>query len=122
MEQSSTEQLLTEVTVHSLSGTRWFRNTFADLLVETNEDGLITNFSFSYTKRNRSLSLEWDGFRLRTFQIDEGDSKPLQNQTPIVSGELSASPKEAHELLSQVGSHLDPDIYDFVCSRIGAAV
>lgn len=122
MNESNPEQLLTEVTVHSLSGTRWFRNTFADLLIETSPDGVITNFSFSYTKRSRSLSLEWDGFKLRTFQIDEGDSKPLQNQTPIVTAELESSPKEAHDILSRVGSHLDPEIFDFVCSRIGAIV
>ncbi len=122
MEKHMSENLLTEVTVHSLSGTRWFRNAYVDLLIEFNEDGAFTNFTFSYSKRDQSLSLEWDGFQLRTFQIDEGESKPLQAQTPIVVGELSSSPKEAYELLTQVGSHLDPEIFDFVCSRIASQV
>ncbi len=119
-----------EVSIESVAGTRWFRNSEIDLLVEQKANGEISNFTFSYRRSGICTSLEWDGWQLRTFHTVEAEGEPNKpaHEAKTESGQsgveeaLIATPIEAYKLLAKVGSALDPNIFNFVSTRIASKV
>ena len=116
--QTVTEEKLQEVQVHALKSTQWFRSTIADLVIESSPAGEIIHFSFSYRRRRENLSIEWDGFHLKSFQIDEGELDPAFNRSPIVMAEQTTPVNEALAVFCKVADNLDPRIFDFVSTKL----
>ena len=113
-----TEDKLQEVQVHALKSTQWFRSTIADLVIESNSNGEIVHFSFSYRRRRENLSIEWDGFHLKSFQIDEGEQDPTFNRSPLILAEMETPVNEALVVFCKVADQLEPKIFDFVSSKL----
>lgn len=64
---------------------RWFSDDEMDLIVWYSADGALEGFQLCYDKSRRERAFEWRrGGSLRHFVVDDGESTPLRNDTPIL--------------------------------------
>ncbi|PIR18789.1 MAG: hypothetical protein COV48_05610 [Elusimicrobia bacterium CG11_big_fil_rev_8_21_14_0_20_64_6] len=64
---------------------RWFSDEEMDLIVWCAEDGALNGFELCYDKSGRERAFDWRRERgLRHFVVDDGESSPLRNDSPIL--------------------------------------
>lgn len=64
---------------------RWFSDDEMDLIVWSGEDGVLNGFELCYDKSGRERAFVWRrGGALSHFTVDDGESTPLRNDTPIL--------------------------------------
>lgn len=108
---------------------RWFADDFFELIVWLDETSTVEGFQLCYDRGRRERALTWTeakGFRHDA--VDDGESSPLKNQTPLFrkggdfdGGEILRRFRSASALLprtiaefvdskiSEMGSNLDVD-------------
>jgi hypothetical protein len=99
---------------------RWFASTHADLVVWQDAAG-ISSFEFCYDKPQDEHVLRWrKGEGFRHARVDDGEDNPARNRTPIhiADGEFDLGRLAAR--FRQLGSDIDPEIYQFVLARLNA--
>ncbi|MDD5303459.1 MAG: hypothetical protein PHS14_10150 [Elusimicrobia bacterium] len=65
---------------------RWFSDDEMDLIVWFAEDGVLVGFELCYGKSRRERAYGWRrGGALSHFVVDDGESTPLRNDTPILT-------------------------------------
>lgn len=103
---------------------RWFRSRSADLYIwpaSQDDAGSIPVRAFEYCYRDlyKEHYLSWDkqgGFRYA--RIDDGETSPLTNDTPLVvpNGDTNAAFAARH--FREQGVGIDLDIYQFVLHKL----
>lgn len=74
---------------------RWFFDDEMDLIVWLAEDGTVQGFELCYDKSGRERAFVWRrGDRLRGYAVDDGESTPLRNDSPILVSGGAASDRE----------------------------
>jgi hypothetical protein len=64
---------------------RWFSDEEMDLIVWYDDAGTISGFELCYDKSRTERAISWKrGGRPHRFVVDDGESTPLRNDTPIL--------------------------------------
>lgn len=97
---------------------RWFSCTSADLYLWY-EDGDCVAFEFCYGKPRAERSLRWHrDTGCRHARIDDGESSPLANRTPIALAEEDYDAGSIALELERVASGMDPRIIRLVLNAL----
>jgi len=63
---------------------RWFADDFFELIVWYDEMSNVEGFQLCYDRGHRERALTWTkAYGLRHEAVDDGESSPLKNQTPL---------------------------------------
>jgi hypothetical protein len=100
---------------------RWFADEEFDLWLWLEDDGSIHGFQLCYDKPRRERALTWtrkDGYSHG--RVDDGESLPTKNQTPILVMDGLFSRHEIRERFLRHGAEIDAGIVGFVSERLSA--
>jgi len=102
---------------------RWFTDDDFDLYIwyADRTAKSITGFQLCYQKKNKQKALTWNrgkGF-LHT-AIDDGESTPLKNRTPILVADGTFRKNEVLRGFRSAAAAIEPDLARFVAETIEA--
>lgn len=100
---------------------RWFRSRSADLYIWPSRQGSFPVRAFEYCYRDlyKEHYLSWDkrgGFRYA--RIDDGETSPLTNDTPLVVPNGDADTAFAARHFRVEGVAIDREIYQFILHKL----
>ena len=98
---------------------RWFSCAAADLYVWQDDNGDLSSFELCYDKPRDEHALRWSedaGFSHT--RIDDGESSPLKNYTPIVVPDGRFDPTEIALTFEAIASAIDSRVYRFVLGKL----
>jgi len=96
-------------------GRKWYSDNYFDLIVWTYPDGSISGFQLCYDKYKAERALTWtkeNGFSHE--RVDDGESNPSKNLTPILVPDGACPIGEIIELFLAQSAGIDPAIRSFV--------
>lgn len=102
---------------------RWFTDEEFDLFVwyEDSSRRQILGFQLCYDKRGEQKALTW--YRERGYlhtAIDDGESTPLKNRTPILVADGVFPRDRIAALFHEAARNLDPELVELVEGRLEA--
>jgi hypothetical protein len=99
---------------------RWFSDSYFDLFVWFDQQGIIDRFQLCYGKSQDEHALTWK--RPSTYyhqQVDDGENKPGKSKsTPILLPDGMFDFRTIAERFSKESQNIDPDIKQFVHQKI----
>lgn len=100
-------------------GRRWYSDNYFDLIVWTGPDGFISGFQLCYDKYKRERALTWTketGYSHE--RVDDGESNPAKNQTPILVPDGVCPIREIIDLFLSRSAEVEPPIRTFITDRL----
>ena len=98
---------------------RWFSDDDFDLVVWFSDSGGIVGFQLCYDKLGVERALIWSNSgECGHFRVDNGESTPLKNLTPILMPDGAFSKDRITTAFLQVSNNLEPAIQSFVVARL----
>ncbi len=101
------------------SNRRWFSDNYFDLIVWIDQNGSISGFQLCYDKYKKERALTWtarNGFNHE--RVDDGESNPSKNLTPILIPDGICPTQEIIELFLLRSVEIDPQLRSFVVDKI----
>ncbi|MEM1157804.1 MAG: hypothetical protein AAF649_11480 [Verrucomicrobiota bacterium] len=102
----------------------WFNRIFSDtdhlLSVTYTRDKEVACFHFVIGLRwDNKTWLSWDEkYGIHYSQVDSGESSPLANRSPVATGTIQLNPDEFWQKFYAVAAEIDPEVVDFIKSKI----
>jgi len=107
-------------TKHPAKSTRkWFSDDYFDLIVWIDQNGAISGFQLCYDKFEKERALTWtkkDGYRHE--RIDDGESSPTKNLSPILVPDGICPTQEIIELFLLNSAEIDSQLRSFIVDKL----
>lgn len=98
---------------------RWFESDGLDLVVWLQPDNTVTGFQLCYDFGHGEYALTWraeSGFAHSV--VDEGESSPLKNQTPVLEPDGDVPWRELVRQFDQRSATLEPRLRQLVHDKL----
>ena len=98
---------------------RWFSDDFFDLIVWSDESGVITGFQLCYDKENRSRALTWTNKGYLHHGVSEGEDwigKP--KATPILVPDGAFDKAGIADVFVKASADIDQQVSQFVLEKL----
>ena len=107
-------------TMHPAKSTRrWFSDDYLDLIVWTDQYGVTSGFQLCYDKDTKERALTWtkkNGYIHE--RVDDGESNPSKNLTPILIQDGICPTQEVIELFLINGTEIDYHLRSFIIDKL----
>ena len=98
---------------------RWFESDGFDLVVWHGADGAVTGFQICYRTMHGEFALTWrDGAGFAHDAVDEGDTGPTKNQTPILVPDGRAPWAMLARTFGERSATLEPTLRALVAGKL----
>jgi hypothetical protein len=102
---------------------RWFFCASTDLYVWEDEEGGLLSFELCYDKPHDEHALRYrSGAGFDHTRIDDGETSPLKNYTPIIMPDGQFDLTEIALKFEAVAGGIDPQVYRFVLGKLHGAL
>ncbi len=99
---------------------RWFDGDGMDLVTWHDLHGRLTGFQLGYNLGSGSCVLTWKtGGGFTHSRVDEGDSSPLKNETPVLQQGGAVPWDELAARFAGQSAALEPGLRELVTARLG---
>jgi hypothetical protein len=100
---------------------RWFSDAAMELIVWYSPDGTIRGFQLCYDRDGRERAFTWhvEAGMVHT-AVDEGDSSPLRNDSPILVPDRTPLTVQVLEQFKERANDLDPALVALVTQKLEA--
>jgi hypothetical protein len=100
---------------------RWFTDEYFDLFVWFGPDGKVCRFELAYGKPSDEHAVAWEGGSgLTHSRVDDGESSPLSNRTPVIVPDGVFPAADVAERFRQASGGLEAGLAGFVLERLRA--
>jgi len=94
---------------------RWFSDEYFDLIIWLDADKNVAGFQLCYDKGGHERALTWrKGGETTHTSIDDGESSPLKNMSPILVPDGAISFQELQRQFTARAGGMDPAMYHLV--------
>jgi hypothetical protein len=101
------------------SARRWFSDDYFDLILWMGQQGEPSGFQLCYDKFSQERALTWTEKKGFTHErVDDGESNPSKNQTPILVPDGICPTQEIIRLFLQRSIEMDPLLSSFVVEKL----
>lgn len=98
---------------------RWFSDDFFDLIVWIGRNGALSGFQLCYDKFKKERALTWnDKNGFNHVRVDDGESNPSKNLTPILVPDGICPTQEIIDLFLERSVEIDPQLSSFVVDKL----
>lgn len=98
---------------------RWFSDDYFDLIVWIGRNGAVSGFQLCYDKYKKERALTWTEKKGYSHErIDDGESNPSKNLTPILVPDGICSSQEIVELFLLRSAEMDSQLRSFMVDKL----
>jgi len=101
------------------SSRRWFSDDYFDLYIWIAQDGVISGFQLCYDKHEKERVLTWTKKNGYTHErIDDGETNPSKNLTPILIPDGVCPTQEVIELFLSRSTEVESNTRSFITNKL----
>lgn len=107
-----------KVSVFKNKDGHWYRNLEFDLVVYPTVDDEVKRFEFSIRHKGHSIQIHWENGHLDSYAIDQGETDPTKNMSPLLKKISHSLQKETFNKFLKVSEEI-PEVWrNFVFTEL----